>query len=177
LINAFSIPGYIGMTDLCVHRIRGPQRDFFIAHELSHIRLRHNGKKLPLIAGAFLAMAAFSFILPHVPVVMQVLVKSCLILISLAVLYSVSRRFEYAADRVAVEFTGDAESAIRALTALYHYTGVPPRRGKFVELFQTHPSCERRINAIARMGEVPAEMLSNIRQQFYEREERLAGST
>jgi Zn-dependent protease with chaperone function len=177
LINAFSMPGYIGMTDLCVHRIRGPQRDFFIAHELSHIRLRHNGKKLPMIAGAFLTMAAFSFVQPHLPIALQVLLKFCVILIPLLVLYSVSRRFEYAADRAAVQLTGDAESAIRALSALYHYTGVPPRRGQFVGLFQTHPSCERRINAIARIGEVPAETLSNIRQQFDDREERLAGST
>jgi len=177
LINAFSAPGYIGMTDLCVHRIKGPQRDFFIAHELSHIRLRHSGKRLPMIAGAFLTMAALSLFLPHLPVVLQVFLKFCVILIPLVTLYSVSRRFEYAADRVAVEFTGDAESAIRALTALYHYTGVPSRRGRFGELFQTHPSCEKRISAIARIGCVPIETLNNIRQQFDDRSERLAGTT
>lgn len=155
LINAFSMPGYIGMTDLCVHRIKGPQRDFFIAHELSHIRLRHNRKKPPMIAGSFLTMAGFSFILPHLPAALQALFRFCIILIPLLVLNSVSRRFEYAADRAAVKFTGDGESAIRALTALYHYTGVPQRRGRFEEFFQTHPSCEKRIDAIAGIGAFP----------------------
>jgi Zn-dependent protease with chaperone function len=176
LVNAFSAPGYIGMTDLCVHRIKGPQRDFFIAHELSHIRLHHNGKNLPMIVGAFLSMAACSFFLVHLPALLQTLLKFCLILVPLLVIYSVSRRFEYAADRAAVEFTGDAESAIRALSALYHLTASPIRRGRFEELFQTHPSGERRIEAIARKCGVPSETLNNIRRQSDSREERLAGS-
>jgi Zn-dependent protease with chaperone function len=164
------------MTDICVHRIKGAQRESFIGHELSHIKLRHGVKKLRTIAGAYLTVVALSFVLPHISLVGQILLKPSLILIPLLVFYYVSRRFEFAADRASVEFTGEPESAIRALTALYYYSGVPPRRGSFQDLFHTHPSLEKRIDAIARDGEVPVETVNRIRQQFDEEAARLAGS-
>jgi Zn-dependent protease with chaperone function len=174
LMNAFSLPGYIGMTDICVHRIKGAQRDFFIGHELAHIRLHHGGKKLRIIATVYLTVAALSFVLAHLSIVEQVLSKSSLILIPVLFSYYVSRRFEFAADRAAVEFTGEAEPAIRALAALYYYSGVPARRGSFQGLFFTHPSLEKRIDAIASICKVPIENVEKIRRQFDEETERLA---
>jgi Zn-dependent protease with chaperone function len=87
----------------------------------------------------------------------------------------VSRLFEFAADRAAVEITGESESAIRALAALYYCSGAPPRRGGFQELFLTHPSLWRRVDAIAHVGNVPVEEVNKIRQQFDDDAERLAG--
>lgn len=67
--------------------------------------------------------------------------------------YLLSRHFEYAADRVAVEVTGEAEAAIRALSNLYQHAGVAARSGRFQELLSTHPSLSHRVEAIARLGQ------------------------
>jgi Zn-dependent protease with chaperone function len=174
LMNAFSLPGHIGMTDICVHRIKGAQRDFFIGHELAHNQLRHGWKKLRIVAGTYLIMAALSFFLPHLTVVWQVLLRFGLILIPLMVSNAVARRFEFAADRAAVEVTEEPEAAIRALGALYYFSGVPARLGSFQELFLTPPSLGKRINAIARVGNVSVEKVNKIRRQFDEEAERLA---
>lgn len=176
LMNAFSLPGYIGMTDICVHRIKGAQREFFIGHELAHNRLRHGWKKVRIIAGIYLIAAALSFVLPHLSLVWQILLRFGQILIPLMVSNTVARRFEFAADRAAVELTDEPEAAIRALGALYFYSGVPTRRGNFQELFLTHPSLEKRIDAIARVGNVSVEKLVKIRQQFDHEAARLAES-
>jgi Zn-dependent protease with chaperone function len=50
---------------------------------------------------------------------------------SLLAFYSVSRQFEYVADRTAVTFTGDEEGASRALVGLYRRSGVPIELGRF----------------------------------------------
>ena len=76
--------------------------------------------------------------------------------------YYFSRRAEFEADREAVSFTGDPETAIRALTNLYQSISVPVRCSKLSELFQTHPSLTRRVLAIAQVGELPRDRLSKI---------------
>jgi Zn-dependent protease with chaperone function len=89
---------------------------------------------------------------------------------------AIARRFEFAADRAAVELTEEPEAAIRALSALYYYSGVSAERESFQELFLTHPSLGKRINAIARVGNVSVEKVNRIRQQFDNEAARLAES-
>jgi Zn-dependent protease with chaperone function len=174
LINAYSLPGYIGMTDVCVHRLKSVEREFIIGHELAHIHLKHGNKTLRIVAGVYLAMVALSFLLPHLPLGWQILLKSGLILVPLLVFNAVSRRHEYEADRASVEFTGNAETAIRALSSLYSFSGVPPKVNRLQELFFTHPSLLGRVGAIARAGQVSAESVDKIRRQFEDEAERLA---
>jgi Zn-dependent protease with chaperone function len=80
----------------------------------------------------------------------------------LGIIYYLSRQFEYSADRVAVEFTGEPEVAIRGLMNLYKVDEVPMQTAKFSEFFMTHPPLARRVDAIARIGQIPAQELSRV---------------
>jgi Zn-dependent protease with chaperone function len=80
----------------------------------------------------------------------------------LIAIYYFSRRFEYTADAFAVDFTGDPETAIRALVNLHKIHEVPARSSRFTELFMTHPPLALRTAAIAEAGQIPVERLHRI---------------
>jgi Zn-dependent protease with chaperone function len=166
LMNAHGGAGFIGMTDVCVHRLRGAQIDFVIGHELAHVLQKHGEKERRIGVGAYFSVVALVFAVPHLPLIWQVFFKFSAILIPLLVCYYISRRFEFAADRIAVELTGEGEAAIRALATLYYHSGVTAKSNIISELFSSHPSLYRRINAIARVGQVPIESVIRIRQEF-----------
>jgi Zn-dependent protease with chaperone function len=83
----------------------------------------------------------------------------------LVVLYYCSRRFEYSADGEAVGFTGDPETAIRALVNLHQIRELPTAYDRLTELFMTHPTLAQRVHAIASSGHLPAERLTEILEQ------------
>jgi Zn-dependent protease with chaperone function len=157
------------MTDVSVHRLHGAQLDFVIGHELAHVQQKHGQKGLLIGAGSYLGIAVLALAVPHLPVDWQVFVKFGVILIPLMVFYSVSRRFEFAADRISVEHSGEGEAAIRALANLHYHSGVPFRCNKIDELFIDHPRFWKRVNAIASVGHIPIECVTKITQQFDER--------
>lgn len=169
LMNAHGGAGFIGMTDICIHWLHGAQLDFVIGHELAHVQQKHGQKERWIGAGSYLGIAALALAVPHLPVVMQVIFKFGVILIPLIAFYSVSRRFEFDADRIAVEFSGEGEAAIRALANLHYHAGVPFTYNKIDELFIAHPSFWKRINAIATVVQVPIESMTRIRQEFDQR--------
>jgi Zn-dependent protease with chaperone function len=169
LTNAHGGAGFIGMTDVCVHWLQGAQLDFVIGHELAHVQQKHGEKERWIGAGAYLGVAALALAVPHLPLIWRVIFKFCVILIPLLVYYSISRRFEFEADRIAVEFTGGGETAIRALGTLYWRSGIPAGGNRFDELFSAHPGLWRRIKAIARTGDVPIETVAGLRQEIDER--------
>ena len=166
LKNAHAVSGFIGMTDVCIHYLRGPQMDFVIGHELAHLQEKHGKKELRIAASLYLAIAILALALPHLAIIWQVFLKFGVLLLPLLVIYSVSRRFEYAADRIAVEHTGEGEAAIRGLANLYYRTGVPTDCSALEELFSTHPDLSRRIEAIAQIGQVSNEVVAEIRQEY-----------
>lgn len=131
LMNAHGGAGFIGMTDVCVHWLHGAQIDFVIGHELAHVQQKHGEKELRIAAGVYLVIAALALAVQHLPLIWQVFFKFNVILMPLLVFYAVSRRFEFAADRIAVELTGEREAAIRALANLYYRSGVPTERNNF----------------------------------------------
>jgi Zn-dependent protease with chaperone function len=175
LMNAHSRGGLIGMTDVCVHLFHGAQLDFMIGHELAHAQQNHGLKELGIVAGAYSVVGIMALAVPHLPLVWHIFFKFCVILIPLLISYSVSRRYEFAADRAAVECTGEGEIAIRALVELSCRTGAPIKCCIFDELFLTHPSLRRRINAISRVGQVPMERVDGIWQQFTNSTGRFSG--
>ena len=59
-----------------------------------------------------------------------------------------SRQRELAADRFAVDVTGDAELVVRALTRIHDLNAMPHRLKVADEATHTHPSLERRVAAI-----------------------------
>jgi Zn-dependent protease with chaperone function len=79
--------------------------------------------------------------------------------------YYFSRRAEFEADREAVLFTGDPETAIRSLVNLYRSSSVPVRGSNLSEIFQTHPSLTRRVLAIARVADLPEERIYKIMKE------------
>jgi len=173
LMNAHGGAGFIGMTDVSIHRLHGAQLDFIIGHELAHVQKKHGQKERRIGMGCYLGVAALAFAIPHLPVGWQVFFKFGVILMPLLVFYLFSRHFEFEADRLAVEHTGYGEVAIRALATLYSYCGVPLKCNKLDELFMAHPSLWKRINAIARVGQVPFESVNIIQQQFEDMAGRL----
>lgn len=174
-MNAVSAPGFIGMSDVCIHRLRGSQLDYVIGHELAHIQQKHTRNKLRIVALIYLGIATLTLGVPHLSIFWRVVFKFCVILIPLLVFYSVSRRFEFAADRVAVELTGEGENAMRALATLYYRSGVPAMSNSFDELFLTHPSLWKRMSAIAGVGHVPYESVTGILREFNDRAGEFSG--
>jgi Zn-dependent protease with chaperone function len=167
-INAHSAPGFIGMIDTCVHCLRGAQLDFVIAHELDHTQRQDGPKHLRIAAAVFCGMGALTFVATRLPWMWQAPIKFVVILFPILVFHAVSRRSELAADRAAVEFTGDPETAIRSLVALNHWSGGASARKNRGELLASHPSFSTRINAIARFGHVPDDRVKKICEQFSE---------
>jgi Zn-dependent protease with chaperone function len=166
LTNAFGGWRGIAMTDDYGHWLHGAQLDFVIGHELAHVQQKHVFKKLWLIAASLPAMAALTFAVPHLTLVWRILFNFSVILLPLFAFYFVSRRFEFAADRIAVESTRDGEAGIGALASLYRRSGVPTKSNSFEELFSTHPDLWQRMDAIAGVSRVSAECLNKVQQQF-----------
>jgi Zn-dependent protease with chaperone function len=153
LTNAYGGWSTIAVTDDYGHWLDGSELDFVIGHELAHVKCKHGLKKMLAISGVFGLAAVLIFAVPHSLGGWRVLSNFAVILTPLVGFYLLSRHCEYAADRGAVEATGETEVAIRALTSLYEHTGVPTSSSRLQELFSTHPSLSRRLEAITRLGQ------------------------
>src|SRR5258708_19772348 len=80
----------------------------------------------------------------------------------LIALYYCSRRFEYSADREAIEFTDDSETAIRALAKLHQVRELPAASDVFTELFMTHPTFAHRLSAVLNTSPISTNHLTCI---------------
>lgn len=167
LTNAYGMSNAIGLTDNLGKYLTKAQVDSVIAHELAHVKLRHARKHLLLVLGIFSMMTVLLFRFSRYVLPLHALAQIAVIFVPLAVIYYFSRQFEYSADRVAVEFTGAPEVAIRGLMNLHKVDEVPMQSAKFSEFFMTHPSLARRVGAIARIGQIPAQQLSRILHDGY----------
>jgi Zn-dependent protease with chaperone function len=148
LSNAYGGGRRIAVTDDYGHWLHGRQLDFVIGHELTHVKHQHGLKKLAAIVGIFGAAGIAMLWFPNPSWVWKVVVSFSAMLVPLIGVHFVSRRFEYAADRGALELTGDAEAGIRSLADLYARTGVPVTCTWIEEVFSTHPTLLHRIGAI-----------------------------
>lgn len=162
LTNAFGMSNAIGLTDSLGKHLTKAQVDSVIAHELAHVKLRHARKHLLLVLGIFSMMTILMFRLSQYGVHWRPLAQLVVIFGPLGIIYSASRHFEYSADRVEVEFTGDPETAIRSLLNLHKVDEGPMQHTRFSEYFMTHPSLVRRINAMARIGQLSDQQLDKI---------------
>jgi Zn-dependent protease with chaperone function len=143
------------------------QMDYVMAHELAHVKLRHGRKDLLLLLAIYSAFALILFELSQHAMALHPLAEFTVIFGPLVAIYYLSRCFEYDADRVAVDFTGEPEIAIRALANLYTIQALSARRDRFTGLFMTHPSFADRVQAIARDGRVPRERLGKIMDDVF----------
>jgi Zn-dependent protease with chaperone function len=162
LTNAFGLGRSIALTDNFGEYLSGPQLDFVIGHELVHLKGRHAVKQFSFILLLFTVLASLSFWLSPVTAPLRPVLVLFVLLVPLLTTYSISRYFEYSCDREAIGFTNDPEAGLHALANLYRMTGSPVTCIRIVELFMTHPSLTRRLEAIARAGEIPISRASAV---------------
>ena len=162
LTNAYGMSNAIGLTDNLGKYLTRPQVDSIIAHELAHVKLKHGRKDLLSVIGIFSVMTVLFFRFSRYAFPLRIFAHFAVIFGPLCAFYYISRQFEYSADRAAVEFTGEPEAAIQSLARLHKLEDVPSQHSKFSELFMTHPSLARRVDAIGRIGQVPAQRLRRI---------------
>jgi hypothetical protein len=162
MTNAFGASNMIALTDALPKYLNERQVDSIIAHELIHVKHKHARMGSLIIVAGFSAMSLLMFKIPSRMIQFRPLLDITVVYLPLIGFYYASRRAEFEADREAVLFSGDPETAIRALANLYQSTSVPVRCSKISELFQTHPSLIRRVSAIARAGELPKERMAKV---------------
>jgi Zn-dependent protease with chaperone function len=162
LTNAFGLWRGIALTDNFGEYLSGPQLDFVIGHELSHVKGGHTRKKLAFILSVFVVLLLLSSSLSHVASVFRPIFMLVVLFVPLLAIYYLSRYFEYSCDREAIDFTNDPESGLHALANLYRMTGSPVKSGGIVELFMTHPSLTNRLEAITRAGNIPVSRASEV---------------
>jgi len=162
LSNAYSRSDEIAITDDYGHWLTGPRLDFVVGHELAHAKNKHGRKKLLITIAVFVAVSLPAFALPHLHGSWHVLFNIGVIVVPVLISESVSRRFEYVADRDAVELTGDVIAATQSLVDLYRRADVPAEMGMMQRLLSSHPGLWQRIEAISCTGKVSADDLARI---------------
>jgi Zn-dependent protease with chaperone function len=168
LTNAYASWRGIALTDNFGEYLRGPELDSVIAHELAHVQGRHIRKKIFALTLIVLSISLLSFGIPSANLPLRAVFMLFALLAVLLFNYYVSRRFEYACDRKAVEFTNSPEAEIRALVAMYEKTNAPTDCGRFLELFMTHPSLIHRVEAVAQQAGISPAQLSEFLPQCAE---------
>ena len=148
LANAFGGPLSIAVTENYAKLFRGPELDFVIGHELSHGKEWHVVKQLAVWPVMITALGLLYRFLPSVSMSLRPVLDLGVILLPILVSRFISRRFEYAADAQSVAFTQNPKAAAQALVNLYEASEAPVKRNRFLELFMTHPSLNKRIRAI-----------------------------
>jgi Zn-dependent protease with chaperone function len=73
-----------------------------------------------------------------------------------------SQHLEYVADAGSVQFTGDPEAMITSLLKLSQLNQTPVQWDRATESFLTHPSTLKRVQRIARIGQVAPDRLQQI---------------
>jgi Zn-dependent protease with chaperone function len=156
LTNAFGLWRGIALTDNFGEYLSGPQLDFVIGHELSHVKGRHTRKEFTLVVLLVVILLPLAFGFSRVLPGSRSFLMLIVLFVPLLASYRLSRFFEYSCDREAIGFTDDPESALHALVNLYRMTGSPVECGRIVQLFMTHPSLANRLDAITHAGDIPA---------------------
>lgn len=167
LTNAYGLSNAIGLTDSLGQHLTKTQMDYVMAHELAHVKLKHAHKALVLVLTIYSAFALIFFRFSQHAMALLPLAEITVFFGPLVAIYYLSRRFEYAADRVAVDFTGEPETAIKTLVNLHRIHEVPAQCDGFTELFMTHPSLTDRVQAIASAGQIPCERLTKIMDEAF----------
>lgn len=166
MANAFArTNNTISFTDFLLKRMSQREVDYVMAHELTHLKLKHPAKLgYAFVGGWALGMVALSVSAPFLHGSFVASYGTMLIIISIFP-YFWSRRFEYSADAGAVATTGDARAAISALFKLSELNMMPTHWSKWSEKWLTHPSSLRRARAIAKKAGIPFEEIPSIARE------------
>ena len=148
----------IFLTDALLQHFSDDEIEAVVAHEFGHIRYKHILTYLMFMIVYFLSYAIYyTYIggplesLPStyslVPAVGLVFFISLYFVI---IFRALSRRFEHQADLYAAALTGKPDALQLALARLAYLNCTPRSIQRLFELFQTHPSVDRRIQFIER---------------------------
>ncbi|HXR33738.1 MAG TPA: M48 family metalloprotease [Verrucomicrobiae bacterium] len=162
LTNGFGVSNAVGLTDNLGKYLTREQTAYVIAHELTHAKLKHVRNSQLFVIGTYACVVLVLFLLSRFALQVKPLLCLASMVIPLLLTYWVSRRQEYAADQGAIDFTGDPESAIRALAILQKTTELPTQSNRFTELLMTHPPFRKRIRAMALHGNLTEQRLRGI---------------
>jgi len=162
LTNAFGGSGVVGVTDNWGKYFTKSELDFILGHEIAHVKFRHSRKRLLLVVATYSTLIFVFLELSRLLGIPRALLDLAVVIVPVMILDFASRRFEYAADREAVNLVSSMESAVRALVTVYGESSVPARCSRFVELFLTHPTLAHRAKAIAKNGDLTTERLDDI---------------
>jgi Zn-dependent protease with chaperone function len=163
--NAFAAQGStVIITETLLNRLSIREADAVIAHELTHLRLRH-----PRVLGRCTVVTFVASIVLAIVVQDHTgkpwlggLAYSAVMVAGLFVYYALARRFEHAADAGAVALTGDPEAAMTGLAKLGAINRMPLEWGRGTARWMTHPTTIHRLREIARRGELPTDRTAAI---------------
>lgn len=166
LTNAYSLGDSIGITDSLGKYLNRGEKDFALAHEVAHCKRRHGRKHLRFAVALFASTAILLFAAgPHVGAT-RTLLAVLGILVPVAAEAYMSRRREYEADATALEFTGNAETAIRALSGFARAAHAKPKSSFIPGIFASHPSVQDRARALAQQSHMPEVELKSILREL-----------
>jgi Zn-dependent protease with chaperone function len=166
LANAFArTNNTISFTDFLLKRMSQREVDYVMAHELTHLKLKHPAKLgYAYMTGLLLGIFILSLSAPFLHG--SSLASYGLMFVIISVFpYFWSRRFEYSADAGAVAATGDPRAAISALFKLSELNMMPIHWSKWSEKWLTHPSSLRRARAIAKKAGILFEEIPSIARE------------
>jgi Zn-dependent protease with chaperone function len=145
LANAFAMRrGTVMITDELLVNLSRRELDAVLAHELAHLRA-HHPRWLALAAAAPFVIVIYGFALNGLPLGLPLATVATLLVFT-----AVSRRFEYVADRDALQLGADPEALISALANIHRLNAVPLEWGRWNATVLTHPTTVQRARAIAR---------------------------
>jgi STE24 endopeptidase len=156
----------IYITEGLLSLLDNKQIDIVIAHELGHIKFRHREKLLSSILLIGIPITKMTVILADwlnttTFTIFMILLSS----ICLSILFFFKRRFEYEADRYAVELTRDPATSIAVLVQVHAPAKTPEHWLR--RIFSTHPTLEERANAIAEFSGISTEQLQYLLNYRY----------
>jgi len=166
MANAFARTGNtIAFTDYLLKRMNQREVDFVLAHELTHLRLKHPIKLGQVRVYSWVFAVTFLTIFGEF-FRTAVAARYALVFLILSIVpFFWSRSFEYSADSGAVSATGDPGAAISALFKLSELNMMPTQWSHWREKWLTHPSTLRRAGAIAAGAGIPLEQIPQIALQ------------
>lgn len=171
IANAFAASGnVVALTDTLVRTLTRREVDAVMAHELTHLKLRHTlfGQVFnsPLITIPLIVVLSW-----RIPLFQQynyVAIPGLILALQLLGMLT-SRYFERAADIGAAKLTGDPVALIHGLGKLGRLNGSPENWSRWEEPLLTHPTTKRRAENLIRAGLLVPEALNETQPQedFY----------
>ena len=168
LLNACAVKNdTVMVTDYLLKHLSKDEVDGVMAHEIAHLQLGHTKKLLwqLIITGVvtvWLMQLLSALTMIVLPPAMLVLYIPLGLLIVFLFFYRTSRKFEYQADAQGVLLTGNPQAAITGLVKLTRFNQMPMQWGKLSESLATHPSLQRRVDAIAKHYDLPEEEVNQL---------------